>query len=98
MTDMPNVTRQEISIGAWHHVSLEATFAIKKREPNPLRQRLERFEQSEAIERLERHLLRPNDAFYAILVREIKKLCRSDSRRSSTLTPSPIGDISFARD
>jgi len=98
MSDVPDVSGQEIAIGACHHVSLEATFCDQKAEPNPLRQRLERFERSEAIERMERLSVRPNEAFYAILVREIKKLCRSDPRRSSTLTSSPVGDISFARD
>src|SRR5262244_4142586 len=91
MSDVPDVSGQEIAIGAWHHVSLEATFCDQKAEPNPLRQRLERFERSEAIERLERLSLRPNDAFYAILVREIKKLCRSDN-------PAPVLTIdTFSR-
>jgi|SRR5215468_1027599 len=98
MSDVPDVSGQEIAIGARHRFFLEGPFHDQEGEPNPLRQRLERLERSEAIERMERLSLRPNDAFYAILVREIKKLCRSDPRRSSPLTPSPVGDISFARD
>jgi hypothetical protein len=30
MRDMPDVSGQEIAIGAWHHVSLEATFCDQK--------------------------------------------------------------------
>jgi hypothetical protein len=75
MSDVPDVSGQEMAVSALHHVSLEATFCDQKAASKPSR-----------------------DAFYAILVREIKKLCRSDPRRSSPLTPSPVGDISFARD
>src|SRR5262245_44003220 len=80
MSDVPEVSGQEIAIGAWHHVSLEATFCDQKAELNPLRQRLERFERSEAIERLERLSLRPNDAFYANSQRKIKNFRWSAGR------------------
>jgi hypothetical protein len=55
---VPDVSRQEIAVGAWHHVSLEATFCHKKAASKPSK-----------------------DAFYAILIRESKKLRRSEPVR-----------------
>ena len=67
MIDVPDISRQEVTVRARHRFFLEGPFHGQKAEPNPLRERLERFERSEAIERLERLSLRPNDAFYSIL-------------------------------
>jgi hypothetical protein len=66
MTEMSNVTREELTVRARHRIFLEGPFHGQK-QPNPLRQQFERFERSEAIERLDRLSLRPNDAFYAYL-------------------------------
>src|SRR5262249_48259351 len=65
--DMPDVPWQKVTACSWHRSLLGRPFHGQKGEPNPLRQRLERFEPSAAIERLERLSLRPNDAFYSIL-------------------------------
>jgi hypothetical protein len=46
---------------------LEGSFRGQKRRAESTPTTLERFERSEAIERLERLSLRPNDAFYAYL-------------------------------
>jgi len=48
--DMPDVPWQKVTACSWHRFFLEGSFHCQKGEPNPLRQRLERFERSEALE------------------------------------------------
>src|SRR5262245_3836420 len=44
-----DVTRKKMAVSALHRFFLEGPFHGQKAEPNPLRQRFERFERSEAI-------------------------------------------------